>query len=172
MLMLSTKMAVSTTSGTTVGSVCLVEPQILVLVLITLSGQLEKTKRVVDLVSTNSTIAQINGVKSQDLVSELMLIRMAMLGLLTTKRKSTITMVKNGSDNQVQLMILVLVPTELFGQLERTKLVVDLVSTERLLVHTPLNGLPCLNKVLIGDKMSNLNWFNMKTGLQSKVTAK
>lgn len=171
MLMCATKLALFITTSTTVGSNCLVKPQILVSVLTELSGLLDMAEERIKM-SSVTTVSKTNGSKSEDKVSELMLIRMAILGVLTPHIISTTTMVKIGRDNQVELTTLVSVLTELFGQLVPTKLVVALASTERAQVHTLLSGLPCLNKVLTGSKTSNMNWFKMKTGLPLKVTAK
>lgn len=85
---------VSTTTETTDGSVSQEKQKILVLVLTIQYGLLEQTKKEVDMVSTDLTIAPTNGRKFQDLHSELMLIRMVMLGLQTIRNKSTHTMAK------------------------------------------------------------------------------
>jgi hypothetical protein len=163
---------VSTTTETTDGSVSQEKQKILVLVLTIQYGLLEQTKKEVDMVSTDLTIAPTNGRKFQDLHSELMLIRMVMLGLQTIRNKSTPTMAKNGTDNQEVPMISVSELMELFGQLVLTELVVDLVFTERVQVHTPLNGLLCHSKVSTGNKMLSMNWFKVIIKLQLKEMAK
>lgn len=172
MLMLSMLQVVSITTETTDGSVSQEKQKILVLVLTIQYGLLEQTKKEVDMVSTDSTIAPTNGRKFQEVHSELMLIRMVMLGLLTIRNTSTLTTAKNGSDNQEVPMISVLVLMELFGQLVLTKLVVDSVFTERVQVHTPLNGLLCHSKVSTGKQMLSMNWFNVIIKLLLKEMAK
>jgi hypothetical protein len=163
---------VSTTTETTDGSVFQERQKILVLVLTIQYGLLEQIKKEVDMVSTDLTMQPTNGRKFQEVHSELMSIRMVMLGLLTIRNTSTLTMAKNGSDSQVVPMISVSVLMELFGQLVPTKLVVDSVFTERVQVHTPLNGLLCHNKVSTGEQMLSMNWFNVITKLPLKEMAK